>query len=146
MAAVEHRVQTLAREAQQLRRARDDSARVPERALDQAGVNRISGLAQLVPSLATAGVNGVVTADSVAAISAAGVCPLSGNVWGDGNILLGGGGGDTIEGRGANDIIDGDRALHVRISYRSDPANPATEIGSISAPTEIRIVTPDRRA
>jgi Ca2+-binding RTX toxin-like protein len=99
-------------------------------ALDQAGLNRISGLAQLVPSLATAGVNGVVTAQSVAAISAAGVCPLTGNVWGDGNILLGGGGGDTIEGRGGNDIIDGDRALHVRISVRTNPADAATEIGS----------------
>src|SRR4051794_4972796 len=99
-------------------------------ALDQAGLNRISGLGQIVPSLATAGVNGVVTAQSVADVSATGVCPLSGNVWGDGNILLGGGGGDTIEGRGGNDIIDGDRALHVRISVRTDPANRATEIGS----------------
>jgi Ca2+-binding RTX toxin-like protein len=99
-------------------------------ALDQAGLNRISGLAAIVPSLTTAGVNGVVTADSVAAISAAGTCPLSGNVWGDGNILLGGGGGDTIEGRGTNDIIDGDRALHVRISVRTNPADAATETGS----------------
>ena len=94
-------------------------------ALDQAGLDRITGLAPIVPSLATAGVNGVVTAQSVADVSATGVCPLSGNVWGDGNILLGGGGGDTIEGRGGNDIIDGDRALHVRISVRTDPANPA---------------------
>ena len=62
-------------------------------------------------------------------MSAAGVCPLTGNVWGDGNILLGGGGGDTIEGRGGNDIIDGDKALHVRISVRTDPAT-GTEIGS----------------
>ena len=35
-----------------------------------------------------------------------------------------------IEGRGANDIIDGDRYLDVRISVRTDPANPATEIGT----------------
>jgi len=99
-------------------------------ALDQAGLNRISGLAQIVPSLATAGVNGVVTAQSVADVSATGTCPLAGNVWGDGNILLGGGGGDTIEGRAGNDIIDGDRALHVRISVRTNPASAATETGS----------------
>ena len=35
-----------------------------------------------------------------------------------------------LEGRGANDIIDGDRYLAVRISYRTDPADPATEVGS----------------
>src|SRR4051794_1803093 len=99
-------------------------------ALDQARLDRIKGLATIVPSLATAGVNGVVTAQSVADVSATGSCPLSGNVWGDGNILLGGGGGDTIEGRGGNDIIDGDRALHVRISVRTNPASAATEIGS----------------
>ena len=33
------------------------------------------------------------------------------NVWGDGNILLGGAGSDLIEGRGADDIIDGDSVL-----------------------------------
>jgi Ca2+-binding RTX toxin-like protein len=99
-------------------------------ALDQAGLDRIKGLSTIVPSLATAGVNGVVTAQSVADVSAAGSCPLSGNVWGDGNILLGGGGGDTIEGRAGNDIIDGDRALHVRISVRTNPDLASSEIGS----------------
>jgi len=63
----------------------------------------------------------------VAAASAAGTCPLSGNVWGEGNILLGGGGGDTIEGRGGDDIIDGDNALHVRIAVLDAAGN---EIGS----------------
>ena len=32
-------------------------------------------------------------------------------VWGEGDILLGGDGSDTITGRGGDDIIDGDRAL-----------------------------------
>jgi Ca2+-binding RTX toxin-like protein len=90
-------------------------------ALDQAGLDRIPGLDPLVPPLN-------VPAATVAANSASGVCPLSGNVWGDGNILLGGGGGDTIEGRGGNDIIDGDKALHVRIAVLSGPGG--TEIGS----------------
>jgi Ca2+-binding RTX toxin-like protein len=82
-------------------------------ALDQAGINRISGLNELVTTLPTA-------LTAVEALSATGTCPLEGpNVWAEGDILLGGGGGDTIEGRGADDIIDGDRALHVRISVRA---------------------------
>ena len=60
----------------------------------------------------------------VVAASQAGFCPVSGPVWGAGNILLGGAGSDTLEGRGGDDIIDGDRALTVRISVRTDPADP----------------------
>ncbi len=99
-------------------------------AVDQAGIDRIAGLNQLVtPAMLTT------TSASVAALSAAGVCPLTGNVWGDGDILLGGGGSDTITGRGANDIIDGDRSLSVRIavhaSVNADDSGPAgAEIGS----------------
>ena len=69
-----------------------------------------------------------------------GSCPLVGqrkytgqsrkrDVWAEGNILLGGLGSDLIQGRGNNDIIDGDHSLSVGISVRTDPANPATEIG-----------------
>ncbi len=59
-------------------------------------------------------------------------CPiLSGtNVWGDGNILLGGAGNDLIEGRGADDIIDGDAYVNVRLSVRTNPADASTEIGT----------------
>lgn len=92
-------------------------------ALDQAGVNRIAGLDSLVTTFPR-------TAASLVPASAAGYCPLTGNVWGEGDILLGGGGSDTITGRLADDIIDGDRALTVRISVRTDVADPATEIGS----------------
>ena len=49
-------------------------------------------------------------------------------MWGDGNILLGGGGSDLIEGRGADDIIDGDKYVNVRLSVRN--RCPAVEIGS----------------
>jgi Ca2+-binding RTX toxin-like protein len=35
-----------------------------------------------------------------------------------GNILLGGGGSDTIQGRGGDDVIDGDAWLNVRISIK----------------------------
>ena len=95
--------------------------------LDQAGLDRIAGLDALVPPLNT-------PADTVIAASVS-KCPLltaGTNVWGDGNILLGGGGSDVMEGRGANDIIDGDKYLSVRLSVRTNAADPATEIGSAS--------------
>ena len=97
--------------------------------LDQNGLDRIAGLDALVPPLNT-------PLATVVNQSASQDCPvLSGaNVWGDGNILLGGAGSDLIEGRGADDIIDGDRYVNVRLSVRTNPANPTTEIGS-SDPT-----------
>jgi Ca2+-binding RTX toxin-like protein len=91
--------------------------------LDQSGVNRISGLDPLLPALST-------PLATVVANSASRDCPiLSGPVWGDGNILLGGAGNDVIEGRGADDVIDGDRYLNVRLSVRNDAG---VEIGSAS--------------
>ena len=92
-------------------------------ALDQSSLDRIAGLDPLVPAL-------TVPSAPIIAASATRDCPLVGNVWGEGNILLGGAGSDTIEGRGADDIIDGDRYLSVRLSVRTDAANPATEIGT----------------
>jgi Ca2+-binding RTX toxin-like protein len=91
--------------------------------LDQAGIDRIAGLGAILPAPST-------PLEPIAAASAMGACPLTGPVWGDGNILLGGLGSDKIEGRGADDVIDGDRYLQVRISVRTNPADPATEIGS----------------
>ncbi|TFD47952.1 heme peroxidase [Cryobacterium sp. Hh11] len=95
--------------------------------LDQAGVDRIAGFDALIPEFTT-------TLASVVALSAQGDCPiLTGpNVWGAGNVLLGGGGSDLIEGRGADDIIDGDAYLSLRLSVRTNPNDPATEIGSAS--------------
>ncbi len=103
-------------------------------ALDPAGVARITGLGDLVTSFPS-------QLQPIIDNSAAGFCPLAGagagatptdagTVWAEGDILLGGGGNDTLEGRGADDIIDGDKALTVRISVRTNPADPATEIGS----------------
>lgn len=92
--------------------------------LDQKGLDRIAGLDALVPPLAT-------PLGPVLAASSSSDCQLTGpNVWGDGNILLGGAGSDLIEGRGADDVIDGDAYLSVRLSVRTNPADPATEIGS----------------
>ncbi len=94
-------------------------------ALDANGVARVQGLDALVPS-------SLRTLPSVPIVAASATlhCPLVGNVWGAGNILLGGAGSDTIEGRGGDDIIDGDRYLQVRLSIRTNPADPATEIGT----------------
>ncbi len=59
-------------------------------ALDAAGIARIAGLANLLP----AGASGFAA----------------------GNIILGGGGSDLMEGRGGDDVIDGDRYLNVRLA------------------------------
>lgn len=48
-----------------------------------------------------------------------------------GNILLGGGGSDTIEGRGGNDLIDGDKWLNVQISYKN-ANNVEVRVNSLS--------------
>jgi Ca2+-binding RTX toxin-like protein len=94
--------------------------------LDQDGLDRISGLDDLVPPLTTPA--------PVAPAFVTNYCQLVGNVWGDGNILLGGAGDDVLEGRGGNDILDGDRYLSVRLSIRADvDANgeaTGVEIGS----------------
>ncbi len=96
-------------------------------ALDQAGVDRIKGLVDLLPPVA----DWPGTAADVAALSASGRCPLVGPVWGEGDILLGGGGSDTFTGRAGNEIIDGDKQLEVHITVvdRSDPTRPPVELG-----------------
>ena len=91
-------------------------------ALDQAGLDRIAGLDALVPPLAT-------PLATVLAGSVTHHCLLTGAfVWGEGNILLGGGGSDTLEGRGGDDILDGDHYLNVRLSIRDSITG--LEIGS----------------
>ncbi|MBS2938848.1 Ig-like domain-containing protein [Nocardioides sp. J2M5] len=112
-------------------------------ALDAAGLARIPGLDAIVPPLSDldvaavtlpggGGVPARLTGADLGAGAFTGSCPLEGDIWGDGNILVGGAGSDTLEGRGGNDVIDGDRALEVRISVLDGPAsNPASaEIGS----------------
>ena len=81
-------------------------------ALDQAGVARITGLAALLPPVSA----WVGTAAETSSLSATGVCPLTGPVWGEGDILLGGPGNDTITGRSGDEIIDGDKELRVAIA------------------------------
>ena len=100
--------------------------------LDVHGVNRISGLNELIPDAART----TRVADVIAA-SASKDCPIldsseNAMAWGEGNILLGGGGSDIMEGRGGNDIIDGDRYLNVRLSVRNAAGE---QIGSATGMT-----------
>ncbi|GAA4130287.1 hypothetical protein GCM10023067_47970 [Aminobacter aganoensis] len=83
--------------------------------LNQAGVDRIAGLRELLELAARNGASD----DAIA--------------WTGGNILLGGDGHDTIEGRGGNDFIDGDAWLNVRIRLtNADAANtPENEIATV---------------
>ena len=106
-------------------------------ALDPAGVARIKGLDQLVTTFPS-------PLAPIVASSASGDCPLTGagstvrgqgNVWGEGDILLGGLGSDTITGRGANDIIDGDRYLTVAITMHS--RNPDGSLGGEIGRTDL---------
>jgi len=50
-----------------------------------------------------------------------GLLPAGMTSFGEGNIILGGDGSDLIEGRGGNDIIDGDAWLNVRIAVSGVP-------------------------
>ena len=102
-------------------------------ALDPRGVAQITGLGALVKEFPS-------PLQAVIDASAMKRCPLigaggtpadpgSGSVWAEGNILLGGDGSDLIEGRGNNDIIDGDHSLRIRISVRANKDGSGAELG-----------------
>ncbi|GAB3244953.1 hypothetical protein GCM10027562_01210 [Arthrobacter pigmenti] len=97
------------------RSAGASAADEPFDVLNPAGISRIEGLAALLPGRGAIG-------------------------WDAGNILLGGAGSDTLEGRGTDDVIDGDAVLEVRLSVRSDPADAATETRSAAT---LRQLQPD---
>ncbi len=71
-----------------------------DQVLNQAGINRIDGLADLLPAGATS--------------------------FRAGNIIIGGGGSDTMEGRGENDTIDGDAWMNVQLRA-PNPDTPAPD-------------------
>ena len=54
-----------------------------------------------------------------------------------GNIILGGDSGDLIEGRGGDDIIDGDAWLNVRLSVR-DAVDPSIELFSADSMADVQ--------
>ncbi|HEV2599988.1 peroxidase family protein, partial [Sphingopyxis sp.] len=80
-------------------------------ALDQAGINLISGLQAVV---------------------GAGVTSFTG-----GDIILGGDGSDLIEGQGGDDIIDGDKYLNVRIGVFQNNDGTGAQIDTANSMTEL---------
>ncbi len=94
-------------------------------ALDTAGVARIAGLNTIITP-AMMGGDAQTDVGHVPGLR----CPLTGVFWGAGNILLGGAGSDTIEGRGADDVIDGDKTLQVGIQVRTAPNGGGTLLGT----------------
>jgi hypothetical protein len=54
-----------------------------------------------------------------------------------GNVLLGGGASDLIEGRGGNDVIDGDSWLNVRLSVR-DKDDPSVQLRSADSMKDLQ--------
>jgi Ca2+-binding RTX toxin-like protein len=106
-------------------------------ALTDAGIDRISGLREIL-----AGNTECRTDPQTPGDEGEGGPPSSGPPrticgFGAGNILLGGSGSDTIQGRGANDVIDGDSWVNVRLSVRHDPADPATEYRTADSMREL---------
>ncbi|MET3441048.1 Ca2+-binding RTX toxin-like protein [Variovorax paradoxus] len=56
-----------------------------------------------------------------------------------GNIILGGAGSDLLEGRGGDDILDGDAWLNVRISVRENADGTGGEIASYDTMTDLEL-------
>ena len=65
------------------------------------------------------------------------ILPAGATFFNSGNIILGGEGSDLLEGRGDNDIIDGDRWLNVRISVRANKDGTGPEIRSVQSMKEL---------
>ncbi|WP_375739226.1 peroxidase family protein [Pseudomonas boanensis] len=68
-----------------------------------------------------------------AAAGADGITGTADDQFGAGNIILGGSGSDIIEGRGGDDLIDGDLWLNVRISVRANADGTGAEIASFNS-------------
>ena len=75
-----------------------------------------------------------------AAAGADGITGTADDEFAAGNIMLGGNGSDVIEGRGGDDLIDGDRWLNVRISVRANEDGTGAEIRSVNS---MRDLIPD---
>jgi Ca2+-binding RTX toxin-like protein len=90
----------------------NDVVPAPEHSLDAAGIARITGLQDLL---------------------GAGVTSFAG-----GDIILGGAGSDTIEGRGADDIIDGDKSLNVQLQVPDISTPVAGDTKLVDSMTEVR--------
>jgi len=84
-------------------------------------------------SLPTAGATGSVLTNISLINGLAGLLPVGATFYDGGNIILGGSGSDLIEGRGGDDILDGDKWLNVRISVRANSDGSGPEIASFDS-------------
>ncbi|MFT0866176.1 peroxidase family protein [Pseudomonas sp. CAM1A] len=84
-------------------------------------------------SLPTAGATGSVLTNISLINGLAGLLPAGATFYDGGNIILGGSGSDLIEGRGGDDILDGDKWLNVRISVRANHDGSGVEIASFDS-------------
>jgi len=75
-------------------------------------------------------ITGLRTFLGAAAAGPDGIVGTADDQFGAGNIILGGDGSDIIEGRGGDDVIDGDRWLNVRISVRQNVDGTGPEIAT----------------
>jgi Ca2+-binding RTX toxin-like protein len=84
-------------------------------------------------SLPTAGANGSVLTNISLINGLADLLAAGATFYDGGNIILGGSGSDLIEGRGGDDILDGDKWLNVRISVRANSDGTGPEIASFDS-------------
>ncbi|MBI6954404.1 peroxidase family protein [Pseudomonas sp. CCOS 191] len=84
-------------------------------------------------SLPTAGATGSVLTNISLINGLAGLLRAGATFYDGGNIILGGSGSDLIEGRGGDDILDGDKWLNVRISVRANNDGSGAEIASFDS-------------
>ncbi|VVT34324.1 peroxidase family protein [Rhizobium sp. EC-SD404] len=87
--------------------------------LTQAGVDRIEGLREMLGDLIAIPIG---TTPEERELEVA---------FDRGNLLLGGGGADRIQGNGGDDIIDGDRWLNVRIAIHTSPDGTGAALASV---------------
>ncbi|WP_194790361.1 peroxidase family protein [Pseudomonas sp. UFMG81] len=84
-------------------------------------------------SLPTAGATGSVLTNIGLIAGLADLLAAGATFYDGGNIILGGSGSDLIEGRGGDDILDGDKWLNVRISVRANHDGTGPEIASFDS-------------
>ncbi|HSB73539.1 MAG TPA: peroxidase family protein [Candidatus Methylomirabilis sp.] len=82
-------------------------------------------------------INGLRAFLGAAAAGPDGLTGTADDQFGAGNILLGGDGSDILEGRGGDDLLDGDRWLNVRISVRQNADGTGPEIRSVTSLNEL---------
>ena len=84
-------------------------------------------------SLPTAGATGSVLTNISLINGLSSLLAAGATFYDGGNIILGGSGSDLIEGRGGDDILDGDKWLNVRISVRANHDGSGPEIASFDS-------------